>query len=125
MNNSEPSIPDDVNHLYKSWVFYRRTWWALHYFIGISGVIAAITSANKPQFLEGSPAILNSISWFSAVCVAVLTFLEPKKRARAYAAAWRILHKAIGVHKHGHSANQVDLYEAISQGEDIISKLDS
>jgi len=125
MSLTEHPIPPDVERIYKSWVLFRRSWWLCHYFIGIVGVLAAITVANKPQFLQNLPLLLNGIAWLSAVCVALLTFLEPKKRARAYTAAWRILHKAIGTFRH--SAIPQDpamLFEAIAHGEELIAKLD-
>ena len=125
MTISQNPVPQDIEELYKSWVFFRKSWWYCHYVIGIVGVLAAITSANKPQFLQAEPLLLNGVAWLAAVCVSVLTFLEPKKRARAYTAAWRVLHKAIGTYRHNSMpVEPAVLYEAVSQGEELIAKLD-
>jgi hypothetical protein len=125
MDKQSNTVPHDVQKIYDAWVFFRRSWWFFHYAIGITGVIAAITAANKPQFLQDPPILLNAIGWLSAVCVATLTFLEPKKRARAYSAAWRILHKAVGTYRHtSPTPSAAMLFEAISQGEEVIAKLD-
>ncbi len=124
MEKTNP-IPPHVERIYTSWNFFRKLWWFYHYLIGVVGVVAAITVANKPQVLEEIPVLLNSIAWLSALCVALLTFLEPKKRARAYTAAWRLLHKEIGKFQHGASSeNPATLFEAVSQGEEFIAKLD-
>jgi hypothetical protein len=125
MSASQNPVPKDIEELYSSWVFLRKSWWFCHYFIGIVGVLAAITSANKPQFLQTEPLLLNAVAWLAAVCVSILTFLEPKKRARAYTSAWRVLHRAIGTYKHSSTLPEATtLYEAVTQGEEIIAKLD-
>ena len=118
-------VPPDVERIHKSWVFFRKSWWLCHYVVGVVGVVAAITVANKPLVLQDLPLLLNGIAWLSAICVSLLTFLEPKKRARAYTAAWRVLHKAIGTYRH--SASPQDpaiLFDAVTQGEELVAKLD-
>lgn len=118
-------IPPDVERIYRDWNWYRKVWWLLHYLIGIVGVVAAITVANKPMLLQAEPAVLNSIAWLSALCVNLLVFLEPRKRARAYTAAWRLLHKEIGKFRHSTPESPpTNLFETIAQGEDLIAKLD-
>jgi hypothetical protein len=118
-------IPPDVEHIYNDWNWYRRVWWFLHYLIGIAGMMASLTVANKPQFLQDAPLFLNAIAWLSALCVGLLVFLEPRKRARAYTTAWRVLHKRIGEYRHGtEPGSKTNLLEGISQGEEFIAKLD-
>ena len=118
-------IPADVEQIYRAWNRYRKIWWRLHYLIGFVGVVASITAANKPQFMEGYPEWLNGIAWLSALCVALLVFLDPKRRGVAYTAAWRILHKEIGQFTHGSGdIPPVRLFDAIAQGEEVIAKLD-
>jgi hypothetical protein len=126
MTTQTNTIPDDVQRIYDAWELYRKSWWLTHYFIGILGVVASITVANNPQLLHKPDYLLNGISWFAAVCIATLTFLDPKKRARAYSAAWRILHLAIGEHKYRPAGTPPDeLFRAVTQGEGIIANLDS
>ena len=118
-------IPPEIKDLHKSWHFYFRSWWFFHYLIGIVGVVAAITVANNPAFLQPYPIQFNGIAWLSAVCVSLLTFLEPKKRARAYAAAWRTLHEQIGLYRYGEDADPAKLFKAAKEAEEIIARLDS
>jgi hypothetical protein len=119
------AIPPDVQFVYRDWNWYKKVWWFLHYLVGCVGVVASITTANKPMFLQPFPALANGIAWLSALCVALLVFLEPKRRARAYAAAWRILHKETGQFAHGpEDAPPNRLFEAIAQGEEHLARLD-
>lgn len=118
-------IPEDVERIYRDWNWYRRVWWFLHYLIGLLGIVSSYTVASKPQVLQGIPLLLNSIAWVSAVCVGLLVFLEPRKRARAYTAAWRLLHTAVGKFRHDRKQIAPDvLFDAISHGEEFIAKLD-
>ena len=118
-------IPEEVEKIGKAWHFYFRTWWFFHYFIGVAGVVSAITVANNPKFLQAMPFVLDGLAWFSAICVSLLTFLEPKKRARAYVAAWRVLHKEMGSFRYGSSPDAIPLFDAVKKGEDIIAQSDS
>lgn len=114
-----------MEQIHNDWNWYRRVWWFLHYLIGIAGMAASLTVANKPQFLQDAPLLLNAIAWLSALCVGLLVFLEPRKRARAYTAAWRPLHKEIGKFRYGREPDlKTSLFEVISQGEEFIAKLD-
>lgn len=118
-------IPTDVERIHNDWNWYRRVWWFLHYFIGLLGIVASLTVANKPQILPELPLLLNSLAWISAICFGMLVFLEPRKRARAYTSAWRLLHNVIGKFRHdGKQAAPDILFDAITQGEEIIAKLD-
>ena len=71
------------------------------------------------------PMLLNAISWLSALCVSLLVFLEPRKRARAYTAAWRLLHNEVGKFRQGEpGAPATALFEVIVSGEDLIARAD-
>jgi hypothetical protein len=126
MADGTASIPNDVQRIYDSWEFYRKAWWRTHYVIGILGVIASITVANNPVVLQQPPGLINAISWLAAVCIALVTFLDAKKRARAYSAAWRVLHLAISeVKAEPVGAPSKNLFAAVTQGETIIANLDA
>lgn len=118
-------IPPEINKLHGAWHFYFLAWWLVHYAIGIIGVVSAITVANNPTFLVPYPLVLNGLAWLSAVCVSLLTFLEPKKRARAYAAAWRILHEQVGCYRYGQDTNPAELFKAAKRAEKVIANLDA
>jgi hypothetical protein len=121
----EQPIPLEVTKILKSWNRLFRLWWFFHYFIGVVGVVSSIVAANRPQFLVGIPPSLEILSVVAAICVVLLTFLEPKKRARGYVAAWRILHEEVGKYKYGSISNPTYLFEKIGDGEKIISNIDS
>ncbi|HUP60324.1 MAG TPA: hypothetical protein VNA69_07880 [Thermoanaerobaculia bacterium] len=114
-----------MDRIYRDWNWYRKLWWFLHYLIGSIGVVASITAANKPQFLQAFPDVLSGIAWLSALCVTLLVFLEPKKRARAYAAAWRLLNTETGRFRNAPANTPpASLFDVIAQGEEFIAKLD-
>jgi hypothetical protein len=126
MSHNIAPIPKDVQRIYDAWEFYRKAWWRTHYVIGVLGVIASITVANSPVVLQQPTWILNVISWFAAVCIALVTFLDAKKRARAYSAAWRILHLAVSeFNSDPASHSPKTLLTAVTRGEAIIANLDS
>ena len=118
------NIPKEILVLHDSWKRLYHRWWAIHYTIGMIGTISAITVASNPKFLSGYTLSIDILAWVSAVSVSVLTFLEPKKRARAYVAAWRLIHEEMGKYKYGENKNIKLLFSTISKGEEIISRLD-
>jgi uncharacterized membrane protein YhaH (DUF805 family) len=120
------TISPDVERIHQAWEKYRKYWWFTHYAIGITGVVASITVANNPSVLHNPSWLLNGISWLAALCIALITFLDAKKRARGYSAAWRILHLTIANYKYQPSGTPPDkLLLAIKDGEQIIAALDS
>ena len=120
------NVPPEIQKLHGSWHFYFRAWWLVHYVVGIVGVMSAITVANNPAFLGPYTSVItNGLSWLSAVCISLLTFLEPKKRARAYAAAWRILHEQIGCYRYEKDISPAELFKAAKRAAGIIAGLDS
>ena len=118
-------VPEEIKHIHDVWKKLYHRWWALHYSIGLVGTIAAITVASNPEFLLEVPFALDILAWVSAVSVAVITFLEPKKRARAYVAAWRLIHQEMGEFRYGEAKSVKTLFATVQEGEAIIERLDS
>ena len=118
-------IPEEITSIHNAWKRLYHRWWAIHYTVGLTGTISAITVASNPKFLSGVPLSLDILAWISAVSVAVLTFLEPKKRARAYVAAWRLIHEEMGKYRYGETESIKALFTTVRKGEEIIARLDS
>lgn len=127
MNMPHNEIPQEVLDIEKVWSKLFHRWWFYHYLIGILGALSAVTVASNPQILLKVPYSFDVLAWLSAICVSLLTFLEPKKRGRGYVAAWRILHEEIGKYKYSSDPdkNVEHLFETVRKGENIIANLDN
>ena len=117
-------IPEEIDMLRRNWWRYFHRWWAIHYTLGIVGTVSSITVAAWPQHEIAIPYLLGTLSWTAAICVALLTVYVPSRRAKAYAAAWRILHAACNRYVLDSSTSPLTLVEAVEKGENIIAGSD-
>lgn len=127
MSMKQNEIPKEVIDIEKAWSKLFHRWWFLHYLIGILGAFSAVTVASNPQILLKVSYSFDVLAWVSAICVSLLTFLEPKKRGRGYVAAWRLLHEDIGKYKYSDNPEKgvEQLFVTIRKCEEIIARLDS
>jgi len=117
-------VPQEVSKLLKAWYGYFHRWWVVHYFLGIWGTIFAISVASNPKILQAVPYCIDVFAWLSAICIALLTFLMPSRRAKAYKMAWRTLLDAVNRFEHDDSFSIQRLFDAVGTGEDYIEKTD-
>jgi hypothetical protein len=117
-------VPEEFIKRTVTWhkLFYR--WWFIHYAIGLTGTLAAMSVAANPKFLGGWEHTIGLLSWLSALSVASLTFLDPKKRARTYVAAWRLLEAEITKYKYKETNNIQGMLDAIKEGEEMVAEMD-
>ena len=115
------TLPNEIEQLLLAWDKYFHTWWAVHYTLGITGTISAISVASQPKFLLGIPYLFDGFAWISAVCIALMTFLMPSRRAKAYVNAWRILNDACNRYKMDGNYQISELLNAVKKGEEIIA----
>jgi len=118
------SIPEDIEKLRQSWFFHYREWRGYHYALGVVGTICAITVASNPKFFQDIPYILEGAAWISAICIALLTFLMPSRRAKAYIDAWRILNNSCNRYKMSEDYTVEQLLDAVASGENTIATSD-
>lgn len=118
------SLPDEIEQLLSAWSKFFHNWWAIHYILGIMGTVCAITVASQPKFLLNIPYLLDGFAWISAICIALITFLMPSRRAKAYVAAWRLLNDACSRFKMDEQYSVQELLDAVKKGEDIIGHSD-
>jgi len=117
-------LPEPIDLLLTAWYKYFHKWWAVHYFLGIMGTICAITVASQPKFLLNIPYLLDGAAWISAICMALITFLMPSRRAKAYVAAWRLLNDACNRFQIDKQFPIQELLDAVKKGEEIIGRSD-
>jgi len=70
------------------------------------------------------PDLLQLIAWLSFLFTLLLLWLQPAKRAKAYADAWRMLDDAYGRYKTDASYNSDKVFDARKEGERLISFTD-
>jgi len=115
-------VPEEIQHLLHKWVAYRSRWWAMHYILGITATVASITVASQPQVLPSG--VLGVIAWVAALAVALITFLIPSRKARAYVTAARALTDACNRYRLDENFKTKHLLDAAKEGENIISTSD-
>lgn len=92
MTTDLPPIPPRIQVLRKHVLILYRVWWALHYAIGLGGVMAGVLagahSAN-PQ----TNGTFQPYAWLfgavGAICTSLVTFLGPIQKAERY---WKAYH---------------------------------
>mgnify|MGYP001608207561 CR=1 FL=1 len=115
-------IPKKITDLLHIWDKLFHRWWVYHYVLSIAGIIASITVASNPKFLSGYyPEMFSIFAWLSALCMTLVTFLMPSRRARAYVAAWRLLFDACSRYELEDTYSMKELLDTVKKGEDIIS----
>ena len=118
------AIPQKIQVLLNDWDRYFRSWWRYHYIFGVLGTVSSITVASNPKFLSGVPYLLELLAWLAAVCIALITFLMPSRRAKAYVSAWRVLHDACTRYETDSTYQLQQLLDAAKRGEELISQSD-
>jgi hypothetical protein len=121
-NEIPRDVPEEIDIHRRLWVRFNHRWKALHYTLGVVATCFAITVAAQPGFLKAIPHLLEAIAWASAVCVALITFLMPSRRARSYVGAARILTDACNRYRLDPNFRMKQLLDAVKEGEDLISR---
>lgn len=120
-------LPKDVAETLDFWLHHKFKWWRLHYGLGIAALLCSVTVASGPKFehlFSSASIILDLLAWISALCIALVTFLMPTRRARAYVAAARVLSDARNRYINDPDYPLENLLDAVKEGEDIIARSD-
>jgi hypothetical protein len=120
-------LPKDVAETLDFWLHHKFKWWRLHYSLGLAALLCSVTVASGPKFehlFRAAPVVLDILAWISAICIALVTFLMPTRRARAYVAAARVLSDARNRYVNDANYPLEKLLDAVQKGEDIIARSD-
>ena len=126
-NMTTRELPKDVAETLDFWLHHKFKWWRLHYGLGIAALLCSVTVASGPKFehlFNAAPVLLDMLAWISAICIALVTFLGPTRRARAYVAAARVLSDARNRYVNDPNYPLENLLDAVQEGEDIIARSD-
>jgi hypothetical protein len=117
-------IPDEIEQRLTAWRRYFTRWWNVHYILGIAGTVSSILVASRPQFLLNIHYALESFALIAAICIVLITFLMPSRRAKAYVAAWRILTDACTRYRLDETFSMHQLLDVFTEAEKIIEGSD-
>ena len=109
-----------VSERRRAWFRYFRSWRAVFWACGVTAAGASTLAAATQVSGEVAPyfAVLSS------VCVAMLGFLDPQRRANAYVTAWRTLDSSLLRYKAG-SCEISALIDSLDHGEAAIAEADA
>lgn len=122
--NGNQKVLGEAEATVQFWVRNARRWWAFHYALGVFGTMCSITVASSPHFLQSAKSLIETFAWISAICMALITFLMPSRKARCYVMAARLLGDALRRYKSGEQTSAKTINDAIDQGESQISLAD-
>lgn len=85
-------LPRRAARLAREWRWLHRTWWAVHYGVGLLGVAGGIVAAGTGAdlFKNSSSLVTGFAGLLAAVCTSLVTFLGPLNKAQRY---WTAFHK--------------------------------
>lgn len=118
-NEEVAMVVDKISDRHAAWFGYFQKWRATFW---VCGILAATASALAASSVAGRAAPYFAVA--SSVCIAILGFTNPQRRANAYVAAWRIVGSALLRYAAGESAVS-DLVSAVDRGEAIIGEIDT
>jgi hypothetical protein len=98
------------------YALFMRAMYA-HYFFGVVGVAASAISAAT------GGAVGKSLAAVSAICLAVLGFMQPDRKYIKFSRAWSILDVAALRYRYG-EATLSELMDALDCGEQMIAELE-
>ncbi|HYX29560.1 MAG TPA: hypothetical protein VE863_13420 [Pyrinomonadaceae bacterium] len=117
-------IPDEIEQRLTAWRRYFVRWWNVHYTLGITGAVSSIAVASRPLFLSNRPFVIEGFALIAAVCIVLMTFMMPSRRAKAYVSAWRILSDGCTRYRLDETFSMHDLLDVFTEAEKIIEGSD-
>ena len=110
-------VPLEVRARMDSWsALYKGAMYS-HYFFGVVGVAAATISAAT------GGAMGKALAAASAICLAVLGFVQPDRKYLKFSRAWSILDVAALRYRYG-EATLAELMDALDHGEQVITEFE-
>ena len=110
-------VPLEVRARIEAWyALFTRAMYS-HYFFGVVGVAAATISAAT------GGAMGKALAAASAICLAVLGFVQPDRKYLKFSRAWSILDVAALRYRYG-EATLAELMDALDHGEQVITEFE-
>ncbi|MBV9657959.1 MAG: hypothetical protein JO295_07600 [Verrucomicrobia bacterium] len=118
-----PNVPEDIQTRLHHWRQLRAVWKSLHYGLGLVGIATSGTVAAKLSNADTDTPIASWTPWLAVIataCAALVTFLEPAKKMKAYDVAWSILSDAAGRYASGATITIEQLYNAMEKAQNTM-----
>lgn len=96
MESQSNEIPYETKTLLRDWKNLYRFWWALHYVLGVTGIVAAAIGA----ITNGSNSLIESdetriiIGLVATLAASIVTLLGPIQKAERYFSSFHVLDQA-------------------------------
>jgi hypothetical protein len=123
MTTDKSSLADVEDRL-GEWRRSFRLWRALNNGLRIISIFLSFTVAIGLRFLQAYPILIQVLAWLAFLSTLVLLWLQPAKRGKAYADAWRMLDDAHSRYLADENFSSEKVYDARKEGEKIISYTD-
>jgi hypothetical protein len=116
----EAAVLREIESRHKRWFMYFKFWKHLFWTCGVLCVTSSTLAAAEKVSGNAAPyfAVLSS------VCIAVIGFSGPQRRAQSYVTAWRALGSALMRYKAG-ACDLLAVLEALDAGEKAIADGDA
>jgi hypothetical protein len=120
--NHMREVPDKYKKMQKEWKLYEVLWSLVHFSLGIAAAILAFLAGAKDaaKVIQVDNASMLAVA--SGVVAAVLTFLSPASRRKAYTEACNILRVMRLRFENQDELTNKELNDAIEKAQDIVAK---
>ncbi len=116
-------VPPAINAQQRDWNQTSINWWAVHYVLGVLGIVATMLGALKegasPSSWEAN--IGRFAPLVGTAIVAYITFFQASEWGTRFRKAWTILNNACNKYSSDHTAPTMILADAVQQGQEIIA----
>jgi hypothetical protein len=115
---------DDVIGRLTEWRRSFRLWRALNNALRIISLVLSFSVAVGFRFLQTHGNVIQILAWLAFLSTLILLWLQPAKRGKAYADAWRMLDDAFSRYQVEENFPVEKVYDIRREGEKMISFTD-
>lgn len=115
-------VPEKYKKLQKEWKVYESVWSILHYGLGVAASALAFMASSKDLRAVVNVENVSTLAITSGLVAAILTFLSPASRRKAYTEACNLLRVTRMRFEIEQEIPERVLIDAVERGQEIIAK---
>lgn len=115
---------DDISDRLNEWRRSFRLWRALNNGLRIISITLSFSVAVGFRFIQVHTNLIQILAWLAFLSTLILLWLQPAKRGKAYADAWRMLDDAFSRYRVDENFSVEKVYDTRREGEKLISFTD-